>query len=490
MYLNQTPTKVYLEDVDNKTLSKIKDYLSYTNTANQQKYLRFKKNRWFMSKHGEDAYNEELFRLQKSVYQCLLKTDSKGIFTYSGLAADLAKNFNITLLNRIQYPEAKLLPWLNKPEFELRYYQQESVEKLLAIKHGNIEMATGLGKTAVIQRLIKELGLQTIVICPSTNIAEQIFTLIEHSFGSKYVGKMYDGAKEYKKLITIALPQTLSKLEPKSKEYQKLSKSNVLISDESHSDAAESFKKVCLELCKDIPYRFFLSATQMRNDGQDLLLKGIIGETVYRMTLKEGVDQGFLAKPIFKMVNVPIDTECYKTDPNDITRHCLYYNNNVIKTAALLANNFVKYNADQVLILIDEVEQFTRLLPYLEYEVGFAHGPLSENKSKVPEKFHESNPTSLVQRFNSKELPILVGTSCISTGTDIKTVKTLIYLMGGKSEIKVKQAIGRGTRLVPGKTQCNIIDFNVYNNYVTNSHAEQRRAIYNSLYGPVEDISF
>jgi hypothetical protein len=159
-----------------------------------------------------------------------------------------------------------------------------------------------------------------------------------------------------------------------------------------------------------------------------------------------------------------------------------------------------------VLVLIDEMRQFSKLLPYLTHgPIGFAHGPLNDdNKPDVPPEYWDSDPKQLVSDFNSGKIPILIGTSCISTGTDIKAVRILIFLQGGKSEIAVKQAIGRGTRLYPGKPQCNIVDYmpmtpdgeftyqgirnSQFPKWTPGWHALERIKIYNEIYAPVQEL--
>lgn len=487
--IHRTTPSVTSFDLTPQQLKLVKQALTYTDKAAEQAYRRFRHASWFMGKHGEDAFYEELERLKNQVTKCLLKGQTSGEYqTWSGLEGVVAKILGEKVVNDVEYPEPDLVAWDNPPTFSLHYYQKAALEKLLDAKHGGVEIGTGLGKSYIILHLAKELGLKTVIMAPSTSIADQLYETFKLHFGAKQVGRCYSGKKEYKKLFTIALPQTLIKLKKGSPESKALAKSKVFIADESHLCPAETLSEVCFGLMESAPYRFFFSATQLRNDGKDMLLDAITGPIVYKMSVREGVDQGFLAKPVFKMVKTFSDNPCERQDPNENTREDLLYNPRVIKQAATLANNFVKHLNHQVLILIDEVEQFTKLLPYLEYEVGFAHGPLSDNKSKVPEAYWKSEHTELVKQFNDGSLPILVGTSCISTGTDIRNVKSMIYLMGGRSEIQVKQAIGRATRKIPGKTECNVIDFDVVNNEVCHRHAEARTEIYDEIYGPVEEI--
>lgn len=346
---------------------------------------------------------------------------------------------------------------------------------------------TGLGKSHIILLLVKALGLKTIIMTPATSISDQLYENFVTAFGKKYVGKFFDGKKEANKLITVGNAQSFTRVEPGSDAWNELSKTAVFIADESHQCPATTLESVCFGLAARAPYRFFFSATQMRNDGKDLLLDAITGPIVYTKSVREGVDEGYLSKPLFRMVNTDSDVAFSSQDVNAMTRKHLYYNEKVTAHIGKLVNASVAAGNPTV-VLIEEVEQFTKLLPYLRHAVGFAHGPLSENKEKVPPEYWESDPTALVKDFNALKLPILVGTSCITTGTDIKAVKTLVYWQGGKSEIQVKQAIGRGTRLFPGKTTCTVVDYNVKNIDILTKHAEARKEIYNELYPSLKEI--
>jgi len=488
------PTKLIIGPVSSSAvLDQLKAGLTYTDKKVEQELIRFKRNgaRWY----GEEEYKLKLAEIKSRIPKCLLFEGEEGYWTYSGLSQYVQSKTKYTLVNEVVYPEPKLLPWDQKPSYEMYPYQKEAMEKLLEAKHAGVEMGTGLGKSFIIANVVKQLGLKTIIMTPSANITEKLLTDFTRWFGKKNVGAFFDGKKETKKLITIGTAQSFTRVKKGSVLWKELQATKVFIVDESHQCPAKTLASVCFGLVKDVPYRFFFSATQFRNDGSDLLLDGITGPIVYRMTVREGVDKGFLAKPIFKMFNAPMNGDYWSNDPLDMTRHHLLYNPSIAKSIGTMANYAVKAGFP-VLILIEEVEQFTKLLPWLSYEVGFAHGSLTEdNRGKVPMEFHKSDPTELVKRFNEGKLPILVGTSCISTGTDIPVVKFLVYWQGGSSEIQVKQAIGRGTRITSNKNFCHIVDFKVDDRHMDSNgrwkrgpvgrHADIRKEIYDDLYGPV-----
>ena len=500
----EAPTRLYIDDISPKTVSEIRESLTYTDKTVQFTLQKFKKNRYLFNRLGPERYQEQLDEMKSKLKVCLLEQEADGRYwVLSGFRSYLENKYGVSTTVNVVYEEPNSIAWAVKPTKVPYPYQRGIIKNLDEAKHARIEAGTGLGKTVSIMYLVRELGLKTVIMTPSTSISEQIYDEFSKAFGKGKVGAFFDGKKEFKKLITVANAQSLTKIEEGTEAWNALKKTQVYVVDESHLVAASTFKKVCTGVMTNVPRRFFFSATQMRGDGKDLLLEGITGETVYSMTVREGVDQGYLAKPIFHMIETVSDEYCESDDTNEMTRAHLYYNKNVNKQAAEIINHSVENLGHQVLVLVDEVSQFAQLASLLRHKVEFAHGPLTKttfhpngkvkvqgNKEYVPQEHWDSDPNDLVRKFNNGEIPILVGTSCVSIGTDTRNAKTLVYLKGGKSEVEVRQGIGRGTRLIPTKTACLVFDFDVVNIPVLHKHASIREDIYNDIYPHVKRINW
>lgn len=483
---NENPSIVRMHDFEDPH-GQITKSLNYTDMAAQYEYLRFK-NSPFSRKLAEDKYNARLAELYAKIKKTLLFQDERGYYTYAGLSTYLANKTRSSVDSQVVYPKMKSIPWDNVPPYSMHPYQKEAFEKLMETRHAGVEIGTGLGKSFIICNMLRNAGLKAVVMTPATNISEQLYKQFVKAFGKKNVGAFFDGKKESKKLITVANAQSLTRIEPDSEHWNNFTNVQMFIADESHQCPASTLESVCVGVLAKAPYRFFFSATQTRNDGRTAMLDGITGPIVYSKTVREGVDEGYLAQPQFRIVQVESSSPVQSKDANTMTRAHLYYNPKVAEKIGQLTNQAAA-NGMPVLILIEEVEQFAKVLPYLRHEVGFAHGALNDdNRAKVPKEYWESDPSELVQQFNAGKLPVLVGTSCISTGTDIQVVKLLVYWQGGKSEIQVKQAIGRGTRRPPGKTKCTVVDFDIMNIPTVHKHAEAREQIYEELYPDVKRI--
>jgi superfamily II DNA or RNA helicase len=488
MLILPNPTQVRLFGYESRR-QELEQCLAYVDKKVDFEIRKLKQGGWFVRKYGDAAFQERLKNLKDRRSKTLLFEDEQGLWTYSGLAHRIAYLFDDEVRQDFQRPKAKLIPWSQTPSKVPRYYQTIAEEKLLEVSHGGVEIGTGLGKSLCLVRLCKALGLKTVVMCPSVNIAEQLYDELVLHFGRRYVGAFFDGKKQAEKLFVVGVAQSLTKVREGSPAWEQLSKAEVFIADESHMCPAKTLSEVCFGLCARASYRFFFSGTQLRNDGLDLLLDAITGPIVFKMTVQEGVDQGFLAKPIFRMLRLKSTVAYDSPDANNLTRAHVYYNPQVNAAAADVVNRAVGLMNRPTLILVEELEQFSHLLPHLRYEARFAHGGVNgSNKDLVPSKYHDSDPKALVEAFNRGEFPVLAGTSCIAMGTDIQAVQCVVYLRGGKSEIEVKQSVGRCTRLFPGKSDCLFIDFAIDNVRTLANHAEARRSVYSDIYPSYQDV--
>ena len=499
-FIIDKPYRVLIpEGIDMGRLSK---FLTFKDKSISFAIRKLKENRHW----DQDYVAQRLEELQRQQHRCLMYEDGDLTYTYSGLAGELSTFFGIPIENTVEYPAAKSIPWAVVPAHQLRPYQEQIVDKLLEVRHGSVSVGTGLGKSLCVLNLVKRLGLPALIVTPSVSIAGQMFELFKTAFGSKYVGMFGDGKKQFQKKFVIGIAQSLTRLGPDDEAYLELSKKQVLAVDESHLLPAGTFEKVCVGVGASAPYRFSFSGTQTRTDGAELLLKGLIGPIVFSMTVEDGVKQGYLARPIFKMIRTQSFSSYRSRDANSMDRQHLLLNQKVISNAASIANGAAAKGMP-VLILIDEFEQAALLDKYLTWPREFAHGGIPsltprersrqqknpnsvrDLKDLLPAKFHTSDPTDQVRRFNAGEFPILLGTSAIGLGTDVLPVKVLILIRKGTSVIKFAQSVGRGTRKVPGKEEVIIFDFDVVNVDIVHRHALAREAIYNDILGPVQHIN-
>lgn len=482
----KSPTKAFLSDYDSLELEILKKELSYINTSNAYQLKRHYNNKWLRSKNKE-AWEIQLNQLKSQVRFTLVFEEDGQLYVRPGSLPHirLATPENIT--NEIKYPPYKKMPWAKPLPFELYPYQQESVDRLMEIKHGNVNLCTGSGKSATVLKLIRETGLKSVIVTPSRSIFREMFALAERHFGKGKIGAFGDGKKKLDKKITVCIGDSLANIVPGSKEWEFFNDVKVLCVDESHTFGAETLEEVCHGVLGNIPYRYFFSGTQTRTDGGIPLLQSIIGQTVHTLSTEEAVSSGYLCPHDFLIIETTSSNPYgIARDPLEERRVHFLNNRNIAAIIAKIANNKCA-KGEQMLVLVEELNQIKLLTKLLNVPYAYAHSETS--KARLEEiGLEKVNITEVVERFNKNEFKVLIGTSAIATGTNIYPQTLCAAWIGTSSEIKTKQAaVGRNVRkasanpwanLCGPKEKCTIIDFDVTDNYISSKHLEERIEFY------------
>lgn len=480
-----SPVCAYVDGTEEE-LTSLREQLSYTDLAAKHELKRISKNHWFRSSNPL-KWQVTCDLLKQQINQCLVFQDGPLHYIRPG-SIPYIKNLYLEIDDQVAYPKPKKLAWFKPLPFNLYDYQKESVEKLLKARHGNVNICTGGGKTAAILKICSELGLHAVIVTPSSSIFNEILKSAEYHFGKGKVGAYGDGKKRLGKLITIAISKSLAMLKQGTPEYDFFSKTEVFLGDECHTLPAETLEQVCHGVLANAPYRFFFSGSPTRADGAEKLLQSIIGETVVTLTTKDAIAGGYICPHDFRIVEIESSNPNFtSTDALEIKREHFLRNKNICAFIAKFCNAMAS-RGHQVLVLTEELNQIAMLLPKLTVPTVIAHSEKS-NERLTELGLYKVDPAESVEKFNKKEAMVLLGTSCISTGTNIYPPTHTFNWQGGASEVKTKQgAVGRSVRLPKAnpwhklcgpKVLCTIWDFDLKDQYVLERHLEERIKCYN-----------
>ena len=384
-----------------------------------------------------------------------------------------------------------------------RYYQRIAVERTVrAVAAGQkrllLVMATGTGKTYVafqtVYRLLKSgLKKKILYLADRNNLVDQS---IQQDFKplQKVIHKV-NFAKDD--------PATISAYQVYFSLYQQLSGGETEDEEENGEDALvklrqlfrpDFFDLVIVDEChrgsakKDSNWRkileYFDGATQIGMTATPKETKytsniDYFGEPVYKYSLKEGIEDGFLAP--FKVVTITTNIgegwRPYKGQRDDEGREIedREYSNSDYDTKIVLKDrtrqvareitNYLKYQKDRMaktivfcpteeaaLRMRDALakENADMMQKYPDYVVRIT-GSDKVGKEKLDYFISVGSPT-----------PVIATTSkLLSTGADSKMTKLIVLdeMIGSMTEFK--QIIGRGTRIreQDGKTHFTVMDF-------------------------------
>lgn len=370
-----------------------------------------------------------------------------------------------------------------------RYYQQIAINRTVeAIARGQnrilLVMATGTGKTytafQIIYRLWKSGRKKRILFLADRNV------LIDQTKRNDFKHfkdrmaiikkKKIDKAFE----IYLALYQGLTNYNEDKDAYREFSRDffDLVIVDECHRGSADvdSAWREILE--------YFSSATQIGLTATPRETKEIsnieyFGDPIYTYTLKQGIEDGFLAP--YKVIRVGLNTDLEgwrpeagkkDTEGNEIEDRIYNakdFDKNLVidertKTVARKISEYLRKTNryDKTIVFCIDIEHAERMRQALSIEN--ADLALENHKYIMRITGDDEQGKREVDNFINPEerYPVIATTSkLMTTGVDAQTCKLIVLDSNIKSMTEFKQIIGRGTRINEeyDKTFFAIMDF-------------------------------
>ena len=371
-----------------------------------------------------------------------------------------------------------------------RYYQRIAINRTVeAIARGQnrilLVMATGTGKTytafQIIYRLWKSgVKKRILYLADRNNLITQTKKGDFKHFKDKLTiirNKKIDKAYE----IYLALYQGLTNYNEQTDVYQEFSPDffDLIIVDECHRGSVDEDKAWHKILS------YFTSATQIGMTATPKETKTLsnieyFGEPLYTYSLKQGIDDGFLAPYKVLRVGMNVDLEGYrpehgKTDiEGELVEDRLYntkdYDRTIIidERTDLVARKVMEFLCnsnphDKTILFCVDIEHAERMRQAL---LKYAPREITAKTDKYIVRITGDDPVAkgYLEDFINPEsvYPVVATTSkLMSTGTDAQTCKLIVLDSNIGSMTEFKQIIGRGTRINEeyGKQYFTIIDF-------------------------------
>lgn len=371
-----------------------------------------------------------------------------------------------------------------------RYYQRIAINRTVeAIARGEnrllLVMATGTGKTytafQIIYRLWKsKIKKRILYLADRNNLITQTkkgdfkhFKDKCHIIKQKKIDTSYE--------IYLALYQGLTNYDDEADAYKNFSPNffDLIIVDECHRgsvDADKAWHKIL---------QYFSSATQIGmtatpKETENLSNIEYFGEPIYTYSLKQGIDDGFLAPYKVLRVGMNVDLEGYrpergKTDVNgEIIEDRLYNRKDFDRSIVIdertdvVAKKIMEYlnNSEpmaKTIVFCVDIEHAERMRQAL---LRYAASEITGKSDTYIVRITGDDPVAkgYLEDFINPEapFPVIATTSkLMSTGTDTQTCKLICLDANIGSMTEFKQIIGRGTRINEdyGKLYFTIIDF-------------------------------
>lgn len=356
-----------------------------------------------------------------------------------------------------------------------RYYQRIAINRAVeAVARGQdrilLVMATGTGKTftafQIIWRLWKARQKKRILFLADRNIlVDQTKNNDFKPFGqamTKVTKRTVDTSYE----IYLSLYQAVTGSEEEHNIYKQFSPDffDLIVIDECHrgSAAVDSAWRSILDYFSAATH---IGLTATPKETKEVSNIDYFGEPIYTYSLKQGIEDGFLAP--YKVVRVDIDRDLQGWRPSkgqtdkhgeliedriynqkDFDRHLV-----LEKRTELVARKITEFMAStdpyqKAIVFCEDIDHAERMRQAL---VNLNPERMAENRKYVMRiTGDEAEGKAELDNFIDPEAryPVIATTSkLMTTGVDAQTCKLIVLDQRIQSMTEFKQIIGRGTRI-------------------------------------------
>lgn len=370
-----------------------------------------------------------------------------------------------------------------------RYYQANAINNTVeAVAKGQqrilLVMATGTGKTytafQIIWRLWKSGAKKRILFLADRNIlVDQTKNNDFKPFGAamtKISKRQIDKSYE----IYLSLYQAVTGSEEEQNIYKQFSPDffDLIVIDECHRGSAAE-DSAWREILAYFSAATHIGLTATPKETRDVSSIHYFGEPVYSYTLKQGIEDGFLAP--YKVVRIDIDKDLQGWRPSkgqtdkhgELIEDRIYNLNDMDRTLVLeqrtelVARKITEFLTAtdpyaKTIVFCDDIDHAERMRQAL---VNLNPEEVKKNRKYVMRITGDDieGKAELDNFINPEErYPVIATTSkLMTTGVDAQTCKLVVLDQHIRSMTEFKQIIGRGTRINEeyGKFWFTIMDF-------------------------------
>jgi len=370
-----------------------------------------------------------------------------------------------------------------------RYYQQVAINRTVeAIANGQnrilLVMATGTGKTytafQIIYRLWKSGTKKRILFLADRNaLIDQTRRGDFKHFKDKMTvvkNRMIDKSYE----IYLALYQGLSGSDEDANAYKQFSPDffDLIIIDECHRGSAKE-ESAWREILKYFGKATHIGLTATPKETKETSNIEYFGDPVYTYSLKQGIDDGFLAPYKVVRIALNVDAEGYRPEHGKTDKEGQAVEDRIYNRKDFDRNLVIDERTDMVAKKVTEylkgLDRFAKTIIFcvdIDHAERMRNAIAKHNADLIKENYkyvmqitgdNEEGKRELDNFINPEEkYPVIATTSeLMTTGVDAQTCKVIVLDTNIQSMTKFKQIVGRGTRINEeyGKLYFTILDF-------------------------------
>lgn len=339
----------------------------------------------------------------------------------------------------------------------LREYQEDAIQAVMdafmrATLRQLLLLPTGCGKTIVFSALAKRLNKRTLVIAHREELIEQAKEKFELVWPEADLGIVMADQDNPDCQVVIASIQTA--IRPRRLEALKQQNFELLIIDESHHAAADTYQKLIQELgfMGGDPSKLLVGVTATAKRGDKLALGKVFQEIVYEASIGLMIRAGYLTDLKGLQISTEVDLSDISVIGGDFNIGQLANAVNTTSRNKVIVNSFLEHAPDKRAVAFCVDVQHS-----LDLAEAFNHAGVKA--AAVYGDMEKEARREILRAFKAGEIQVLTNCNILTEGFDCPEIECLLMARPTKSQSLFIQMVGRGTRLYPGKEFCLVIDF-------------------------------
>jgi superfamily II DNA or RNA helicase len=368
--------------------------------------------------------------------------------------------FRVHLLNPARLMElVRGVPMLPPSARVLRPYQVDASERLydalLETGHGQLVLATGLGKTVVMADVAARLfgsgalaNERLLVLADKRELVRQLQigfwaqlpkTVATHLLAPEEEPSFWEG-------VTFATVQTaLSRLDD-------LPEFDAVFVDEAHHVGSPTYQTVLNRLK---PRRLAgVTATPWRGDEFDI--DTLLGQPLVRVGISDGLKKGYLSEVDYRLLADNLDWEfvqqqsTYGYTLTQLNRKLIIPTRDE-EAARIVVGAFRAEGRRAGLIFsptIEHADHFAATLRLFGLRAEGIHGAMNARERD-----------KLMSQFRKGLIDVLCSVDLFNEGVDVPDVDLIVFMRATHSRRIFVQQLGRGLRVTEGKRNVVVLDF-------------------------------
>lgn len=323
--------------------------------------------------------------------------------------------------------------------------QEEAFNSVISALNSGIDkqlvnLPTGVGKTVLAAFTAGQFN-RTLFTVPTIELLDQAIATFRRAYPGAPVAKIHGRSTDHHAKFVVGTIGTL---------YNRLDRIpadafDLVIVDEAHHATAKTWAATLNHFQPTL--RLGLSATPERTDGAPL--SNLFDDITYQMTIKDAVEEGYLAPPIGIQVSTEEDLDTVRTTAGDLNQGDLAATINTPSRNNLIVNAWEEHAPGRKTVIftvsIEHAQHLAEAFTDRGINATWVSGADPERHAKL-------------SAYSRGEYQVICNAAVLTEGWDDPATDCVIMARPTKSKTLYVQAAGRGLRLHPGKMDCLIID--------------------------------